>query len=66
MGDAKVQQSPRIISKKGGTVSRNLFDFKKLITDLIVYLFYRLVHEYNVFTISAHGPMNLSKEIKVN
>jgi hypothetical protein len=36
MGDAKVQQSPRINRKKGGIVPSDFFDFKKLIKDLIV------------------------------
>jgi hypothetical protein len=66
MGVAKIQQSPRINRKRGGIVPRNLFDFKKLIKDLIVCLFYRLVDKYNVFTASAYGPTNLSKELKVN
>jgi hypothetical protein len=64
MGDAKVQQSPRINRKKGGIVPCHLFDFKILIKDLIVCVGYRLVDEYNAFTISGYGPMNLSKEIK--
>ena len=66
MGDAKVQQIPRINRKKGGTNPGNFLDFKKLIKDLTVCLGSRLVPEYNVLTISAYGPMNLSKKIKVN
>jgi hypothetical protein len=38
MGDVKVQQSPRINRKMGGIIPLNLFDFKKLISDLVVYV----------------------------
>jgi hypothetical protein len=64
MGDAKVQQSPRINRKKGGIVPCNLFDFKKLINDLIVCVGYRLVNQYNALTISRYGPTNYQKRLR--
>jgi hypothetical protein len=64
MGDAKVQQSPRINRKKGGIVPSDFFDFKKLIKDLIVCVGYRLVDEYNAFTISRYGPMNYQRRLR--
>ena len=64
MGDAKVQQSPRINRKKGGIVPSDFFDFKKLIKDLIVCVGYRLVDEYNAFTISGYGPMNYQRRLR--
>jgi hypothetical protein len=66
MGDAKVQQSPRINSKKGGIVPINLFDLKKLIKGLILFVGYRLVDEYKAFTISRYGSIKLSNEILNN
>ena len=64
MGDAKVQQSPRINRKKGGIAPSDFFDFKKLIKDLIVCVGYRLVEEYNAFTISRYGPMNYQRRLR--
>ena len=64
MGDAKVQQSPRINRKKGGIVPSDFFDFKKLIKDLIVCVGYMLVEEYNAFTISRYGPMNYQRRLR--
>ena len=62
MGDAKVQQSPRINRKKGGVC--NLFDFKKLINDLIICVGYKLVDEYNAFIISRYGPMDYQRKLR--
>ena len=64
MGDAKVQQSPRINRKKGGIVPSDFFDFKKLIKDLIVCVGYRLVDEYNAFIISRYGPTNHQRRLR--
>ncbi len=64
MGDAKVQQIPRINRKNGGIVPSDFLDFKKLIKDLIVCVGYRLVDEYNAFAISRYGPMNYQRRLR--